>query len=721
MRLAGILIGLAAGWIAAAQSSMTPCDAPASVAAAVDRARDPMLPFAARMELLERLLDRNPDDIFAGRAYLSALSGYSKVPLFDRTALPRIEKQYRENPASPGRIYLYALAIARRDPAKSEALLKQLTEEHPDSPWPHLARAKQPGIDHLEKFAAICPATLDGEALDRIATGGSASPRASTAARLRKQIAGRPNARALAAWPQLWQLEFQLTPESGHGKVRDRIRQDVADLTKLLASEPLLDALRQGYRLLSDAAANQRIAEELSRDFPKSRAAAVAAIDLWSDRHPAPLRNATEEERLAYIRKRLGAATEWVARWPNHEAAWIPMLDGFMKVEELRLEDPAALAHAVLDCMERNPDFTLGFTDQAFLNIAERLAKTGTELELVPRIVTRGLDLAARRFASDMASRRRPLSDVRVQGEARIQRELAHRILVLVHMRTGREDAAARELEALRREVAGTSEGDLITMWRGFTRLMEAALDAGRKDVARETLARMHAAFSAEKPENPRAAIDRSLHESSWWEARAQLAEAESRTPDAAIYYWRAAEATPSDDNPALRRRLVARAETTWKAAGGSPEALSQVQAPNPQASRWTTVDRPMPALDAMKPLAGKTVFLNVWATWCGPCQAELPFVERIFRALAGRDDVRVVTLNMDENPGLVEPYIKQRGFTFPVILARDYLEGPMKVESIPRNWIVDAKGMLRLERQGGADDTFVTDVLAAVDRIAKP
>jgi hypothetical protein len=77
------------------------------------------------------------------------------------------------------------------------------------------------------------------------------------------------------------------------------------------------------------------------------------------------------------------------------------------------------------------------------------------------------------------------------------------------------------------------------------------------------------------------------------------------------------------------------------------------------------------------------------------------------------------LTFNIDENPGIVTQYMTQRGFTFPVALAREFVDARMRVESIPRNWLVDGKGMLRLERQVGADESFVDDVLAAIARVS--
>lgn len=47
---------------------------------------------------------------------------------------------------------------------------------------------------------------------------------------------------------------------------------------------------------------------------------------------------------------------------------------------------------------------------------------------------------------------------------------------------------------------------------------------------------------------------------------------------------------------------------------------------------------------------AGKTVLLNIWATWCGPCRAEMPALDRL-QATLGGDDFEVVTVNIDTGP----------------------------------------------------------------------
>ena len=63
---------------------------------------------------------------------------------------------------------------------------------------------------------------------------------------------------------------------------------------------------------------------------------------------------------------------------------------------------------------------------------------------------------------------------------------------------------------------------------------------------------------------------------------------------------------------------------------------------------------------------------------------------------------MQVISLSVDENPGVIAPFLKENRYTFPVIFARstliDELDG---LGGIPRTWIVDSNGSLRLERLG--------------------
>ena len=57
--------------------------------------------------------------------------------------------------------------------------------------------------------------------------------------------------------------------------------------------------------------------------------------------------------------------------------------------------------------------------------------------------------------------------------------------------------------------------------------------------------------------------------------------------------------------------------------------------------------------------------------------------------------------MNMDDNPGLVGPFMKDKQLSFTVVPAYSYITDTLKVYGIPQNWIVDASGTVRLKGLG--------------------
>jgi len=96
--------------------------------------------------------------------------------------------------------------------------------------------------------------------------------------------------------------------------------------------------------------------------------------------------------------------------------------------------------------------------------------------------------------------------------------------------------------------------------------------------------------------------------------------------------------------------------------------------------------------------LAGKTALVNVWATWCAPCRDELAFVQKLRERLAGREDVIVLSINIDEQPKLAREFAQRHAFTFPVLLAPDFVETHFRATGlgIPVSWLVDPDGVIR-------------------------
>jgi thiol-disulfide isomerase/thioredoxin len=669
------------------------------------------------------LLQRYPTDPFVNRLYLAHFAGYNLQPLFDRL-LP----QYREG-------YLYALSHAKRDPKGSAAELEKL-----EGPWPQLTLVYiyghiQPtdaakAAAHLNEFAHLCPDTLDHEALQRFASDGSAELKSATIARLRNQLPGRTDWLAMEAWPVLWQLEFQVTPASGHEGVRGRIRLDVASLRALHteSEDRRLKILRQGYTLVNDAEGRRSSQAELMRVAPKSMAAAEATVEEWETQNPFPDLSGPFADRIAFQQKEGDAAKEWAERWPNYGPAWRPLYAAFF-TDNLPTDQIAAFGRQLMAFAARNPDYTFGYTDPPTISLAERFAATGVELAAVPALLDRALAEAKERQQSDMASAVRPIGVEQVAADFQIETWIAAKTRAILLERTGKPDAAQAVLKTMLKEIDATAP-DSAEFWHGMVDAADAAIIGNFNPIARDALARMGSALGSANPSGtPGQQREHGMREAVYWETRAKLAIAEGRAVDGVAYYLRGMAATPRDFNPQGRSRLAYLAHQEWTAAGGTEDGW---QAYNPGAMnaaslpQWVTVGRKMPDFTLedsaghtvrLSDLSGKKVFINVWATWCGPCQGELPWVQRLYEALKGRTDVVVLTFNIDENPGLIGAYMREHNLTFPVVLASEYVNTTMAVETIPRNWIVDGQGVLRLERQAGFDDSFVKDTIEALGR----
>ena len=78
-----------------------------------------------------------------------------------------------------------------------------------------------------------------------------------------------------------------------------------------------------------------------------------------------------------------------------------------------------------------------------------------------------------------------------------------------------------------------------------------------------------------------------------------------------------------------------------------------------------------------------------------------MPRLQKLIEQYKSHPDVQFLTLNMDENPGLLEPFLKEHQLNLIVLPAYNYMEDTLKVFGIPQNWIVDGGGVVRLKGIG--------------------
>jgi cytochrome c biogenesis protein CcmG, thiol:disulfide interchange protein DsbE len=168
-------------------------------------------------------------------------------------------------------------------------------------------------------------------------------------------------------------------------------------------------------------------------------------------------------------------------------------------------------------------------------------------------------------------------------------------------------------------------------------------------------------------------------------------------------------------------------------AAGRAPiDPPARGQAPPPAAAAGAdpapAVGHPAPAftlsdLDgqpvALGDLRGQVVLVNIWATWCPPCRAEMPAMQAALDRYADQGLV-VLAVNQREDPAVVAAFMRERQLTFPALLDADGAVGAAyQASALPSSFFIGRDGMVRAVYRGPLSRGVLESTIAGL--VAEP
>lgn len=105
-----------------------------------------------------------------------------------------------------------------------------------------------------------------------------------------------------------------------------------------------------------------------------------------------------------------------------------------------------------------------------------------------------------------------------------------------------------------------------------------------------------------------------------------------------------------------------------------------------------------------LQELAGQVVLVNFWASWCGPCRAELPKLEELHQKYKDMG-VTILGINIDENLELSQRLLKDVEVNFPVLYDfENKVSKPYDISAMPSTFVIDKSGNFRFKHLGYQD-----------------
>lgn len=165
---------------------------------------------------------------------------------------------------------------------------------------------------------------------------------------------------------------------------------------------------------------------------------------------------------------------------------------------------------------------------------------------------------------------------------------------------------------------------------------------------------------------------------------------------------------------PTLRRILfivILVAGLAWIGISAKPADSSTAAAPQ---VGFNAPDFSLQTLEGgtytLSELRGQVVLVNLWATWCPPCRAEMPAIQKVYEEYQGQGLVVLgINSTVQDELSAVAPFIVDYGLTFPILLDETgQVSSTYQLRSLPSSYFIDRAGIIRYVVSGPMSEALL-------------
>ncbi len=486
----------------------------------------------------------------------------------------------------------------------------------------------------------------------------------------------------MQAYQTLWALEFKARPPSEYEGLRQQVRQDLERIRQRNIEDrrEWYQTLEDGYKLANDQKQADWADEQLQRRFPS--AGEFPEMTKWLKDHPWPAIDASPITRRAFYSDLLVQTSQWSQEHAKEILRSFFFLRYRLQAMQQLDDIPATEVEKAVDQMLKFAGENMG--DGPWADDYSFAAGILSAKHLAPQRV---VGMAQKALAILEMESKGPVSDLYASKD---------------NPNNAFYGSYSR-LQLLGYEI----DGDLQLKQADKSELLLAQMD--------QWLQHFKSLAGGDKGREQAYANLRA----NYWGLRAQEAQLRGHPLDAMAFYEKAlltrldAQVKPPTGG---KDELTDNARRLWISEGGTEHGwqLWYERPANDLANQvtlhWEKTNQPLPAFELadlsgrawnLASLKGKVTLINFWASWCGPCREELPHLAKLIDQNKRRSDLQFITLNIDENPGLIQSFLDEHQLSMIVIPASNYATEALKVQGIPQNWIVDGQGIVRLKSIG--------------------